>query len=587
MPSVSSTIGDLQKLFSGFDKMIKALLGSGKTSEAQTAASLTLTNSIVSLNATLNILNGTAAGLTAVLRNSLNANTSALNKTLDEGSSTQDELVAQIAKLSTQQTSAGKTPFTPMLVPHHGSSPQDNAADIAADAALKNALDSLRDEALKARDVFKSYAGIDLEKLTLQDVKGGGTPSGDTYNSESGIDLTKLSASDVKGDAGKGPQWEPPTGPPPGDVAGAAGEEAGGSLAATLTEVSAAFIGVTLVAKAVSSALESLFKMALMTVEALSPADVRAFNFVLRNLMATIGTAFEPMIIVATNALQQISAVIAPLMRQLGPVIQDLSTAFVAGLMPIIKLLVAVIEPLLPILDFLAVISKLISDSMSILYLVFSALNPLLAVFNLILQPLIAVFKGIDEVVSQLSSSFGVVMVVVNTVFKTLLQWVASLFGKVDIKGFFDGLVKSIQKVTTYLILFIAELAKQMGSLDFVKNLKDNLSDQSSVAAGPTSIKSFDQISKDMATSSFGASGKGAEDENAWKKKLIEGLDKIIDDKEDSDSTLKDIKTLVHEISAAVKILSIPGAAATAIANPGVAASTAASLSAAAAAAFL
>lgn len=134
-------------------------------------------------------------------------------------------------------------------------------------------------------------------------------------------------------------------------------------------------------------------------VEALNPGLLEQFNVVLRNLQATIGYAFEPIIAQAVATLRTWSGMLMPLMRELRPVMADLAhtvgEVLIAALGVLINWVRAVMFTVKPFVGIVTGTIRIMAQLMDVVTLVHG-----------VLMETVASFFGVDEATKTLSNVF-------------------------------------------------------------------------------------------------------------------------------------------------------------------------------------
>jgi len=220
-------------------------------------------------------------------------------------------------------------------------------------------------------------------------------------------------------------------------------------------------------------------------VEALAPGSIQQFNYWLNNLNATIGQAFLPVIEIFTDAFQQLSAELGPVMRELAPVFASLAQYVAGFLVPVLGLLAAVVEVLVPWFQLMADVLLLTTD---------------------IFKPLIAIVK----VLVELFKSFGIFSAVI---------------------GVFQSMISVLKTVIQQIILLGAAIAHAVGiNIQPVIDALKPKNAEINAAPQNAAIKSFDQIRADVTNAAFvagGTTGKKTQDE--WSEELVKQLQEIKD----------------------------------------------------------
>lgn len=239
---------------------------------------------------------------------------------------------------------------------------------------------------------------------------------------------------------------------------------------------------------AVMGPLQGLASAVAPFVEALNPALMGLFNQALRDLMATFGVAFAPIISHVAALFNELSATLEPAMRALSPIMDNLASIMEGTLVPVIGIAVDAFVALAPILQFAS------------------------------------------SVMASWAETLRVTMTVWRSVFQTLFDVLKGLFGGVDLKGAADGIRDVLHKLTGYFVQFAAYLAKSLGQLGFIDHLIKNLQDlegrRPGIKAAPQNvhITGLEQIGKDLAVAAFASQGAGGE----RKKSEAEYLEELV-----------------------------------------------------------
>jgi hypothetical protein len=231
-------------------------------------------------------------------------------------------------------------------------------------------------------------------------------------------------------------------------------------------------------------------------VEALSPGTIIIFNQALKNLNATLGEGFQPFFLILTGMIRQVSGIILPVMEALRPVVEATTSYIAAALLPIIRLLANYFQ------------------------LLFSALqnSPLQLVFAPLFI-LAEVLKGLSDIITPIISAFRILFESFNIHF--------------SLKDIFAFLVTAIQLMVSQIVramgLMLSAVDEYFGGNRLGKFIEGfDTSKQGLTAAGPASIKGFEQIAKDLALASSQAAGGGAgKTERDYLQEAVEYLKQI------------------------------------------------------------
>lgn len=279
--------------------------------------------------------------------------------------------------------------------------------------------------------------------------------------------------------------------------------------------------------------LEQFFNQIKGFVAVLSPATIDLFNQALNNVNATIGQSFLPLFADLIQVVTQANRMIAPAFEALTPVVKEFSDALSSFLLKYVRMLadqflflVPIIGSLLKVVEPLLQVVQLAAGVMGIFAKVGALVVELLLHFlpiGIILDALSFALEYLNGCIEAFSEVINIVMVVVQFLSKTFQTFIATLFPVTDI---FKDITKAVQNAIKNLYVFSIQLAKMFG-LDGVANaLVDYLEKKSSAegktAAQQTSLKSFEQLAKDIATKSAGAGAGGlggVDDERTfWKE---------------------------------------------------------------------
>lgn len=238
-------------------------------------------------------------------------------------------------------------------------------------------------------------------------------------------------------------------------------------------------------------------------VEALNPAVVMQFDYVMRNLQATIGTALVPIFTVFTDIISQVSGQILPVMQQLTPIIKLLSETIGGILVTEIKILVQVFDILKPIIDTLVTVFVVIETVLKVL---FTALMVLLAplqilakVISYIIDPFLQLFNALSGVINDF-------MTVIQVFIKTFIDILSSMFG--SSRGAFNGLVDAVRQAIRAFVEFSARIGILFFGNDFIQRLLANFSPRGATAAPQgVGISSFADIARRLNETAFIAGG--------------------------------------------------------------------------------
>jgi len=222
-------------------------------------------------------------------------------------------------------------------------------------------------------------------------------------------------------------------------------------------------------------------------VGAVSPGTMISFNLELKNLMATIGTAFAPMIEVFTAMVNRISGALLPAMEALAPVLELIAEVISSVLSTAIYILAQYVTALLKFLE------------------------PVVTLFRELLAPLDALYKVFAAIQTEL--------------FSMVMEIIGEALGLSDI---FKDLTDAVKDAVRQVILFAARLAIAFGAGGFVDRIIARLQAQQTAqgasAVQGASIKSIEQIAKDIAQASLLAGGAGAKTQTEFLSDILGDL---------------------------------------------------------------
>ena len=297
----------------------------------------------------------------------------------------------------------------------------------------------------------------------------------------------------------------------------------------SLQQIGAAFSQVAGVAGQVVGALQQVVATTQGWVAALAPNIVQAFNQAMRDLQATLGTAFTGIFTQGIGFLKQLAAQIAPVLAQLKPVVDQLVSTALGNLTAIVRAVVPLLAGLLPVLRALATIGEAVGAVLRpVVALIggtlYAAMAPLVALFdvlNAVLGPFVrigaAVFSGLATVIQAWVDVFQVAI-------ETMTAALAGLLGVGDVKDVIKQVNEAFLRLRNAVVLSAARLALLAGNTEYVRKLIEKYGAVGAVAAGATSIKALEQIGKDLAQASVNAVAAGGEGETDVNKELVNEL---------------------------------------------------------------
>jgi hypothetical protein len=257
-------------------------------------------------------------------------------------------------------------------------------------------------------------------------------------------------------------------------------------------------------------------------VGALNPAAVMMFDQAFRNVQATIGQVFLPVIQILTSSLQDVASILNGPMQELAPVMGQLAAVLASVLVPAAQQVGAVLGLLTPLLGMVSTLLEPLAD---------------------IIRVNAAMMVAWSEV---LKTAFGALKPVVDAVVNVLKE-----------------MVRGVVTFTAYLTKWVAGNA----ALDRMIAALQQQADPGRVQnAAPQNvgIKGLEQITKDLAAAAGLAGAGGAEKVQTADQSLIELVNLFRSAKDDN----RDWQTVVkgwieHELpEAIVRAIKSVGAAA-------------------------
>lgn len=333
------------------------------------------------------------------------------------------------------------------------------------------------------------------------------------------------------------------------------------------TGIAGALGGVAAAAGAAVVGFEMLFGMIKQWVGALNPGVLQLFQQQMSNLQATLGQAFMPVVLAATDLIHRFADALSPIMQQLEPIVEQFTDIVSAGVAKNIQFMADSLERLLPILklavDLFEPLNAMMQVQSSLLQAVMSPIIFSLSLFGALIQPLLPVLKLFTALLDRGTESmavwtkvFDAVGVTIGQLLESLVQTVAAFFGVGKIGDIIDQLTEWFRKVIKQLVVFVATLAKMFGADKLLDNLIEAFTPkkggEEAVAAGQTSIKGLEQISKDLALAAAQAQGTTKTDKDQEQLEYMKSIADAIKDVKDNGKTLIDF--LKQDVVEPVKV---------------------------------
>jgi hypothetical protein len=322
--------------------------------------------------------------------------------------------------------------------------------------------------------------------------------------------------------AGPAPNKPPPVAPVAGGTAqggevASAGVAAGGG-ASPWAAVAAGLGGVAMAATGAVQAMQAIVGMATQFVQAFNPTVMTNFNWVVRELSATIGKGLLPIVVVAADYLRDLADMLLPVMEavqdglgQVAAVAASMSTAFS-------EMILNVIEAFAPIAEVLQTVFEAFTSIQKAVYSLINVVAAIVEVILTALAPWLTVFAGILQVVANFLEDF---MRVFQAVARALSKALGFGLGA-DFQAGVQGIVKAIREVTTRLFGLGLSVALVVGKLlglskDFGRDLIQGLqgrerTDSTGISAATNGqVTSADSIGRTLAAAAFTATATGFE----------------------------------------------------------------------------
>ena len=315
--------------------------------------------------------------------------------------------------------------------------------------------------------------------------------------------------------------------------------------------------------------------------EVAAPGVMFEFNRALKDLQATVGTAFVPFFSAMIGITRAVAGELYPAMLALRPVFSALAGVVGAVLVPVANLFGTVLQALMPFFNallaplgvltslfgfLLAPIGAALTAIGSLVSVFQTALTPVFKLIDLFVQltaafnPAMILLQGLSMILGGVASMFAALTAVLDPVF-VVLQYVAdefavvgqllgAVFGaaiqvivdaftallpKIDIGDALQAIHSAFLTLGKALIQFAVWLAGLFGQKNFGQQIHDQLQKASGAANKPHAVAApenvhtanLDSIGKDMASASARAVGTGGEPKEKTQGQLLEELSKV------------------------------------------------------------
>jgi hypothetical protein len=298
-----------------------------------------------------------------------------------------------------------------------------------------------------------------------------------------------------------------------------------GGFAGRLAGLASAVGSVTQALAMLPQAVQTVVGTVTGYVSALNPALMAQFNEVLRDLNATIGVAFLPVISIATGLARELGSYLLPVMRQLNPIVARLAAAASSVLVPVIQAVAENLAGLLPVADMLAgavaVAAPLVRAELALLMTSLRVLTPFVEAAAAVFATFVPVLTAAAGIVEDVSRGLALVAGGIAEGLRAFNHALGDVFGglfNVDLAGSAEALRSVVQDVVKGLILLSAQLAVfAFGDVGkgYVRGLmREGPARQDNTGLAPAQgagLKSFSDFGKDMAVAaSMAGMGAGA-----------------------------------------------------------------------------
>jgi hypothetical protein len=248
-------------------------------------------------------------------------------------------------------------------------------------------------------------------------------------------------------------------------------------------------------------------------VQAISPSTMLAFSQAMRDVQATIGSAFTGAVQIVTSVVREIGGILLPVMQKLTPIVNVLANAFGTVLTAQVRVLATLLDALAPILELVADLMGLYAN--------------------------------------LLSDLLGIVAAAIRTISTVLQTFFGGTAG--DIKDVFKGFLDVIRQVVKALVTFAATLAVFAGFRDTVRAFGVAIAKEArdreeraaglKAAANNPAISDVLSIGKQQQQASFiAAGGAGSRDKSdtEYLKEMAKALDAIAGRNKSLEEAMKD-----------------------------------------------
>lgn len=270
---------------------------------------------------------------------------------------------------------------------------------------------------------------------------------------------------------------------------------------------------------AATQAFERIVGVMAQFAEAASPATMGEFNRSMKDLQATIGTAFVPFFSALTSITRQVAGELFPAMQALQPAFSALAGIVGAILVPVANVFGSVIQSLTPFMKLLDLAVQLWSAFNPVTILL-QGLVTVLGGVTQVFSALMAVLDPIFEVMQAVADEFRAIGTLLSSLFsaavKTAVDMLLALIPKLDLSDVLTTVHNAFITVAKSVIQFALQVASLFGNTDFKKNLIASLEaarggQKPYVTAAPQNVSTngLESIGKQMSVAAASAIGAG------------------------------------------------------------------------------
>ncbi len=295
-------------------------------------------------------------------------------------------------------------------------------------------------------------------------------------------------------------------------------------------------------------------------VSALNPALMEQFGRVIRDLQATLGVAFEPLMQAATGIAREFGSMLLPAMEALRPIVTQLAGTFMLLAKTYTTYISGLLSALKPLMQ---VIAELAAAFQPLLTLVYVFLEIIIKLVMLGMTPMLLAFRALAAVMSIMEPYFTLLgvqmqalMAIVEAVVGAIGGWIASMFGG-DVKDVMNTLKSMLGGLAKMVILTTAKLLAFIGAQDaYIKSVKRSLGgadkkDNTGIAAAQNvQTGTMSSLASSVVKASLLAGPGGATQtpQEKWQEETLQQLENISNGlPDDVDGMMEALKKIIME----------------------------------------